>query len=115
LVESRVKTRRTTAAQFPYRARRPGPAADAVRPDQALRQVTLATRCSPGVAKASLYDILGSKEELVRAYLEGRPAGTSERTSRALRRFRAPANGCSASSTPKASSSPIPRSTGAHS
>jgi hypothetical protein len=76
--------------------------------------VTLPTWCSPGVAKASLDDILG-KEELVRAYLEGRPAGTSERTSRALTRFRAPANGCPASSTPKAGSSPIPRSTGARS
>src|SRR5450759_1123672 len=33
-------------------------------PGHALRQVTLPTWCSPGVAKASLYDILGSKEEL---------------------------------------------------
>src|ERR1035438_5750378 len=37
-------------------------------PDQALRQVKRPTWCSPGVAKASLYDIPGSKEELVRAY-----------------------------------------------
>jgi AcrR family transcriptional regulator len=43
-----------------------------------------------GVAKASLYSIFGSKEELVRAYLEGRHAGTSERISRALTRFRTP-------------------------
>jgi AcrR family transcriptional regulator len=43
-----------------------------------------------GVAKASLYNIFGSKEELVRAYLECRHAGTSERISRALTRFRTP-------------------------
>jgi AcrR family transcriptional regulator len=42
------------------------------------------------VAKASLYNIFGSKEELVRAYLAGRHAGTSERISRALTRFRTP-------------------------
>src|SRR5271170_868594 len=43
-----------------------------------------------GVAKASLYNIFGSKEELVRAYLEGRHARTGERISRALTRFRTP-------------------------
>jgi AcrR family transcriptional regulator len=43
-----------------------------------------------GVAKASLYKIFGSKEELVRAYLERRHAGTRERVSRALTRFRTP-------------------------
>jgi AcrR family transcriptional regulator len=43
-----------------------------------------------GVAKASLYNTFGSKEELVRAYLESRHAGTSERVSRALTRFRTP-------------------------
>ncbi|MCW2933398.1 MAG: TetR family transcriptional regulator [Actinomycetia bacterium] len=43
-----------------------------------------------GVAKASLYNIFGSKEELVRAYLEGRHADTSDRITRALTRFRTP-------------------------
>src|ERR1700678_2153959 len=43
-----------------------------------------------GVAKASLYNIFGSKEELVRAYLEGRHAATRERIGRALTRFRTP-------------------------
>ncbi len=43
-----------------------------------------------GVAKASLYSNFGSKEELVRAYLESRHARTSERISRALTRFRTP-------------------------
>jgi AcrR family transcriptional regulator len=43
-----------------------------------------------GVAKASLYSNFGSKEELVRAYLECRHAGTTERISRALTRFRTP-------------------------
>jgi AcrR family transcriptional regulator len=43
-----------------------------------------------GVAKASLYNTFGSKEELVRAYLEGRHAGTTERVNRSLRRFRTP-------------------------
>ena len=43
-----------------------------------------------GVAKASLYNTFGSKEELVRAYLEGRHAHVSERINRALKRFRTP-------------------------
>jgi AcrR family transcriptional regulator len=43
-----------------------------------------------GVAKASLYSNFGSKEELVRAYLESRHASTTERISRALTRFRTP-------------------------
>jgi AcrR family transcriptional regulator len=43
-----------------------------------------------GVAKASLYNTFGSKEELVRAYLEGRHANVSERINRALKRFRTP-------------------------
>src|ERR1700728_4913124 len=43
-----------------------------------------------GVAKASLYSNFGSKEELVRAYLESRHASTSERITRALTRFRTP-------------------------
>ena len=42
------------------------------------------------VAKASLYSNFGSKEELVRAYLEARHARTTERISRALTRFRTP-------------------------
>jgi AcrR family transcriptional regulator len=43
-----------------------------------------------GVAKASLYSNFGSKEELVRAYLEGRHARLAERIGRALTRFRTP-------------------------
>jgi AcrR family transcriptional regulator len=43
-----------------------------------------------GVAKASLYNTFGSKDELVRAYLEQRHADTSEQINRALRRFRTP-------------------------
>jgi AcrR family transcriptional regulator len=43
-----------------------------------------------GVAKASPYNIFGSKEELVRAYLECRHAGISERISRALTCFSTP-------------------------
>jgi len=43
-----------------------------------------------GVAKGSLYKNFGSKEELVRAYLETRHAGTSERVGRALTRFGTP-------------------------
>jgi AcrR family transcriptional regulator len=37
-----------------------------------------------GVAKASLYNTFGSKEELVRAYLESRHAGTTQRLMRAV-------------------------------
>jgi AcrR family transcriptional regulator len=43
-----------------------------------------------GVAKASLYNNFGSKEELVRAYLDCRHTDTTERISRALTRFRTP-------------------------
>src|SRR5580700_2241346 len=37
-----------------------------------------------GVAKASLYSTFGSKDELVRAYLEGRQARRQERITEAL-------------------------------
>src|SRR3984885_4484556 len=43
-----------------------------------------------GVAKASLYNTFGSKDELVRAYLEGRHAQTSERITRYLERYSTP-------------------------
>src|SRR5260221_2268431 len=40
-----------------------------------------------GVAKASLYSTFGSKEELVRAYLESRHDGTSDTLTKAIERF----------------------------
>ena len=43
-----------------------------------------------GVAKASLYNTFGSKDELVRAYLEGRHAVTSARITRYLERYSDP-------------------------
>jgi AcrR family transcriptional regulator len=43
-----------------------------------------------GVAKASLYNTFGSKEELVRAYLAGRHASRQERVMRSLDRFSNP-------------------------
>jgi len=43
-----------------------------------------------GVAKASLYNTFGSKDELVRAYLESRHADTAGRITRALGRYRTP-------------------------
>ena len=44
-----------------------------------------------GVAKATLYSAFGSKDELVRAYLQARHAATSERMSRELeRRYQTP-------------------------
>jgi AcrR family transcriptional regulator len=43
-----------------------------------------------GVAKASLYSTFGSKEELVRAYLEARAATRRERIERRLERFDEP-------------------------
>jgi AcrR family transcriptional regulator len=43
-----------------------------------------------GVAKASLYNLFGSKEELVCAYLESRHASTKERIARTLTRFPTP-------------------------
>ena len=43
-----------------------------------------------GVAKASLYNTFGSKDELVRAYLEGRHTVTSARITRYLERYSDP-------------------------
>jgi AcrR family transcriptional regulator len=43
-----------------------------------------------GVAKASLYNLFGSKEELVQAYLDARHADTREQVDRTLTRFRTP-------------------------
>src|ERR1700683_719133 len=43
-----------------------------------------------GVAKASLYNTFGSKDELVRASLEGRHAATSARITRYLERYSDP-------------------------
>jgi AcrR family transcriptional regulator len=43
-----------------------------------------------GVAKASLYNLFGSKEGLVRAYLESRHDGTTERLMAAVDRHRSP-------------------------
>jgi len=43
-----------------------------------------------GVAKASLYNLFGSKEELVQAYLDARHANTRAQVERALTRFRTP-------------------------
>src|SRR5580698_11114603 len=43
-----------------------------------------------GVAKASLYNTFGSKDELVRAYLDGRHAEMAGRITRALGRYDTP-------------------------
>jgi AcrR family transcriptional regulator len=43
-----------------------------------------------GVAKASLYHLFGSKEELVQAYLDARHAETRKQVERTLTRFRTP-------------------------
>ena len=43
-----------------------------------------------GVAKASLYNTFGSKDELVRAYLEARHASIAERITRAVDRYHSP-------------------------
>jgi AcrR family transcriptional regulator len=43
-----------------------------------------------GVAKASLYNTFGSKDELVCAYLKSRHANTTDRIARALRRYQDP-------------------------
>jgi AcrR family transcriptional regulator len=43
-----------------------------------------------GVAKASLYNLFGSKDELVQAYLDARHADTREQVERTLTRFRTP-------------------------
>jgi AcrR family transcriptional regulator len=43
-----------------------------------------------GVAKASLYNLFGSKEELVQAYLDARHDTTRLQTERTLTRFRTP-------------------------
>ncbi|MFJ2828498.1 TetR/AcrR family transcriptional regulator [Streptomyces sp. NPDC087263] len=43
-----------------------------------------------GVAKASLYNLFGSKEQLVEAYLDARRVNTREQVERVLTRFRTP-------------------------
>jgi AcrR family transcriptional regulator len=43
-----------------------------------------------GVAKASLYSLFGSKEELIQAYLDARHEETREQLERTLTRFRTP-------------------------
>ena len=43
-----------------------------------------------GVAKASLYNTFGSKDELVRAYLETRHASVAQRITRAVERYGTP-------------------------
>jgi AcrR family transcriptional regulator len=43
-----------------------------------------------GVAKGSLYNTFGSKDELIRAYLESRHAGMERRFGRALERYDSP-------------------------
>jgi AcrR family transcriptional regulator len=43
-----------------------------------------------GVAKATLYNTFGSKDELVRAYLRSRHASTADRITGALQRYRTP-------------------------
>jgi AcrR family transcriptional regulator len=43
-----------------------------------------------GVAKASLYNTFGSKDELVRAYLEARQASVEQRITRAVERYNTP-------------------------
>jgi AcrR family transcriptional regulator len=43
-----------------------------------------------GVAKASLYDCFGSKEELIRAYLEARQKSRQTRINARMERYRAP-------------------------
>jgi AcrR family transcriptional regulator len=43
-----------------------------------------------GVAKASLYSIFGSKDELIRAYLQARHAARRERMTRKLRSISPP-------------------------
>jgi AcrR family transcriptional regulator len=43
-----------------------------------------------GVAKASLYNLFGSKDQLVQAYLDARTDATREQVERTLTRFRTP-------------------------
>jgi AcrR family transcriptional regulator len=43
-----------------------------------------------GVAKATLYNTFGSKDELVKAFLRGRHASTVDHITQALRRYRTP-------------------------
>ena len=68
-----------------------------------------------GVAKASLYNTFGSKENLVGAYLEGRHEATLERLGSASHGTATQGNGCWRCSTPKPRCSPNRVSGAAHS
>ena len=66
-----------------------------------------------GVAKASLYNTFGSKENLVQAYLVSRHEATLERLRCSVDVTAIPGSGCSRCSTPKPRCSPSRVFTGA--
>lgn len=68
-----------------------------------------------GVAKATLYNAFGSKDELIKAYLLARHARRQERVARWLAGVESPASGSSPSSTRSARRSPNPASVAARS
>ncbi len=86
----------TTAAPVPAAARpsareRLLAAADQLFYDEGIQTVGIDRVIEQaGVAKASLYNTFGSKDELIRAYLESRHAGLAARITRVLQRFDTP-------------------------
>ena len=68
-----------------------------------------------GVAKGSLYNTFGSKDELIRAYLEGRHARMAQRITGRWSATTRPANACWACSRPRLNCSPSRDTAAAHS
>ena len=86
-----MPTSKTTAAAKPSARERLLTAADDLFYRDGVQSVGIDRIVQQaGVAKASLYNLFGSKEELVRAYLDARHANTREQVERALTRFRTP-------------------------
>jgi AcrR family transcriptional regulator len=81
----------TKSAAKPSARERLLAAADELFYDEGVRTVGIDRIIEQaGVAKASLYNTFGSKDELIRAYLDGRHAGTAERITAAVGRHTTP-------------------------
>jgi AcrR family transcriptional regulator len=82
---------KTAAAAKPSARERLLAAADELFYDEGVRTVGIDRVIEhAGVAKASLYNTFGSKDELIRAYLEGRHSSVAERITKYIARYDSP-------------------------